>query len=213
MKHAGIVLVAAALLLCTRPALAIDRDAKMIDAIAFQAGSFQDGGLMEGTLWAENATANKNFALLFGGGIGTVEPDEGDSFSLWEVGLGLKYYVTPLTGLSLIGTYTDLDIEENDQMLTGMVLLKQRFVPAARPLSPFLKVSAAIRSDKPFPHSDDADTSSDLLGKLALGCDFSMTRDFVIVLEGAYEGELDLSGGKSWKNGALGSIAMAYYWD
>jgi hypothetical protein len=208
---AGLLVLAAA-----RPAAASDRNARMIDTLAVQADVFEDGDAAKATLWSETAIASpqREWAFLLGGGAGRIAPDNGRDVDFWEAGVGLKYALSPLTSVALTFTYgLYYDLPGDPDVRTGALTLKHRFVPADRPVAPYIAGTFGYRSlDEAYDGSTTEDYS-EMLGRAALGCDFMLTDTLAIVLEGALTHAEDVSGEFETPDTWSGSLGFKGYWD
>lgn len=216
MKTIRFEAIAAVLVLFAGTTEAIDRDAAMIDTIAIVGSPFDSSDMVSVSLWGETAVRQAtDWAFLVGGQYGRVSPHRIDDLGdFWGVGVGIKWYLTPVTAVSVLGEYGQYaDVVGTPEVRTGTVTLKQRLLPADQPMSPFLEAAAGLRSSdaildfegREFRFEDSE--SSEVVVTLGGGCDFAMTDDMVIVVEAAY------SEGDGLADGWLGTLGMAYYWD
>lgn len=216
MKKICPAIALATLVLIGPAAHALDREASMIDTIGLLGTPFDDAGMLAVTLWGETALPQEtDWAFLLGGQYGSVSPHRiTDIDEYWSVGIGIKWYMMPLTAISVTGEYGQYeDIHGSPSARTGTVSLKQRLRPADAPLSPFFTTSIGLRSSDDVVDLEGRDfeiyegESAELLISFGGGCDVAMTEDMAIALEAAWiEGE-DI------EDGWMASVGMKYYWE
>ncbi len=208
-----------ALLFLTTGALAIDRDARMIDTVSLNLAALDDVDSIGGSIWGETAIAQprKDWSLLFGFGYDELSPDNARNVEAWTGGFGLKYYLTEFTSFSGVGTYTRYIQGRNtpDRDAKAATLsVKHRFQSADAPVSPFLKGAVTWRDRSTFSHvePDLEDRSvSELLVALIGGVEFRMTDTWSFVVEVGYV-EADASSNRAENlDGPIASLAMQYY--
>jgi hypothetical protein len=201
-------------------AQAIDRDARMIDFVSVDVANLDDADSIGGTIWGETAldVPNDAWAVLFGGSYALISPDTGEEeIDAWTIGIGLKYYLTPVTSFSAVGSYTHYDQKDSDDRdaKTGTVSAKQRFAPAGASISPFAKASLAWRNRSTFSGADPAvirDSFSEVLLSLGGGVEFAMNDELSFVFEAAYVEADESDDGTEDLDGFTASVAMQYYW-
>jgi opacity protein-like surface antigen len=217
MRFRLISAAAAALAAATLTVGAIDRDASMIDTVAFD-GFMSDGvDLARLGLSSEIglATVHRDWSILAALGFGQVSPDAGINGELWFVGLGVKYYVTDLTSVALTGHYESWD-EPADIGISGATLaLKHRLVPAHEVISPFLTAGASMEEMTVEFRGTPAEDSLTQIGiDVGAGCDFMLSDDMALVLQGGYTLTEKVSGGPDDTDDGWHVFAgMAYYWE
>ena len=221
MKMAGLT-VLVALLGMGLNAYAIDRDARMIDTVSLNVASLNDADSIGGSLWGETAfnLPRQDWALLIGGGYDEISPDD-DSSNLagWTMGIGLKYYLLPVTSFSAVGTYSRYDADngaaEDKDIKAATLTAKQRFMPASDPFCPYAKGSLTWRNRSTFSGFDPAvedDSFSEYLLTVAGGIEFEMRPDFTIIFEAGYVTADASDNDAEDLDGFIGSVAMQYYW-
>lgn len=195
-------------------ASAIDRDARMIDTISVDGIQYDGGDSLGLSLWGETVTATREeiWAVLFGGGLGTIWPDSGDGIDYWEIGLGMKYYLLQDTSLALVGTYRELDMPDDPDVVTTELTLKHRFVPADEAVSPFLRGGIGTRKVEYIPEPSVDDDFTEMILSVGFGVDFMMADNFAIVFEGTWyvTEKLDDDETPDWW---IGRVGMQYYWE
>ncbi|OGV63064.1 MAG: hypothetical protein A2283_23260 [Lentisphaerae bacterium RIFOXYA12_FULL_48_11] len=190
---------------------AIDRDAKFIDSIGAYGMSYKDGQLLGLQVWGETALGkiNKDWALLVGVGAGTDSPDDSGDTDFIDGLAGIKYYLSDLTSLALVGSYMGYDSDSDMDITAASLIGKHRFIDASEGISPFCSASASYRA---IDNGDDND--SEIVGSVGLGCEFMLTEDLSIVLEGSYvRGESLNSDGFELKDAIVAAIYLTGYWD
>lgn len=215
MKNRLVVLaVLAAVVGLGLRASATDRDAQMIDWLAMDVMSFSDADGFGGSVWGETtfATPRRDWALLFGGGVGQLSPDASElpDLNYWRVGVGLKYYFMPLTSLSAVGDYTRFDDEGDSDMKSGMAILKQRLVRAEAPVAPYVTGGIGAREREVMTGSDDS--VSETLLSVGGGIEFNMSEEFVIALDISYITADDTPDEAAELDGVVGQLQLKYYW-
>ena len=195
---------------------AIDRGARLIDTIGVESTLFDGSDAISGTLWGETIINNtaEEWAFLIGGKYGTVSPHLLDNVDFWSIGIGMKYYMLPVTSIAVTGHYGDYDIDGNPDVREGNVTLKQRLLPADAGISPFVTVGYSVRSADSFSVIKGEDrlyesthTSSENVIQLGVGVDLSMTDAMAIVIKGLF------SETETLEDGWITSIGMMYYWE
>jgi hypothetical protein len=195
---------------------ATDRNARMIDTLAVQSDVFDDGDAIKGTLWSENAFASpyRDWTLLLGGGAGSISPDDAESVDFWEAGFGLKYYITILTSLSLVGQFgAYYDIAGDPDTRGGTFTLKQRFIPADQALSPYVAGAATYRTIEEAFDGSTTDDYTEVVAGALLGCDFMLTESLAIVLESGYSHAEEVSGEFETPDAWSVSLGFKGYWE
>jgi hypothetical protein len=200
-------------------AFAIDRDARMIDTVSLNVANLSDADSIGGSLWGETSTANpdQKWAILLGGGYDEISPDRGANIDAWTLGLGVKYYILPVTSVSGVGTYTQYDQTDTDDKdaKAASVSLKQRLMPADAPVAPYAKGTFTWRHRSTFSEAlpqPEGDAFSEVLLTLAAGVEFEMRKDFTIIFEGGYVIANASNDHAEDLDGAIGTVSMQYYW-
>lgn len=212
---ATVFLIAAVIAGTLGNSYAVERGARLSDAVAAKLGSFNDGESLVSSLWGEVAvpTEDEEWSLLAGGNYGMIFPEgRDDDISLWAAGLGLKRYLFDLTSLALIANYEEYDFPNDPNALAGTIALKQRFVPADDAISPFMSADFTRRSASKFSDAGD-NRIPDKMWTIGLGCDFMVGATWAFVVEAVYSDADETTRGYEFWEGWLGSIAMKYYWD
>ena len=197
--------------------LAIDRGARIIDQLGVEVGVLDDGDIITGALWSENRLAadNEKWAFLLGLEYGEFDPDtEGVRYDVFDLHVGLKYYLTPVTSLSLTGDWSTSDglVDEIDSF-GGTLTAKQRLASSYKAISPYAVVSAELaRIDQPRVDATD-DDATELVLEFGAGADFMMLDNFGFVFEGLYRIAEDVSGDTEEQDGVLVSLFLKYYFD
>jgi len=194
-------------------AVAIDRNAKMIDTFAFDFSELDDMDYAGGSIFGETSFLDSDWAILFGGGYGSSSPNDAPNIDILTVSVGLKYYIIPPTSVSLLGTYQNFDQRSRSEKdaVMGTVGVKHRFISADEPVSPFVTGTISWRDRSSFSDPENEDTFSETLFSVGGGVEFAMRRDFAFVFEGAYVEADDSSDGSEDLDGFVGSIALRYY--
>ena len=172
-------------------AYAIERDAAMLDSAGFQAGRDRGAKLLYVTLWGETAldTDSKNWALVMGLSYGDLLYFGGGSTAC-DAALGLKYYLTSLTGVSVYGEYGEPVSGGNTKAIYGgTVAIKQRLRPAGDKVSPFIEGIGTLQSvDLPADESGER-----LVTQGRAGIDFAAGHDLTFVVDAGYAASVDVT--------------------
>ncbi len=201
-------------------AQAIDRDARMIDTFSLNLADQDDIDSIGASLWGEAAfVPSTDWAILFGIDYAEVSPDFEHNIESWGLGIGLKYYILPVTSISGVGTYTRYDLETEDAQdkdaKAAIVTLKQRLISADAPVCPFLKGSLTWRNRSTFSEAEpqpEEDSYSEVLLTLGGGAEFEMRKDFTFVFDAGYIIADESSDSNEDLDGFAISIGMQYYW-
>lgn len=210
MKTVHITTMILATMLTTVAAVAIDRDANMIDALRLNYASFDDSEYFGVHITGENTVKDTNgkWAILAGISGGRLSFEDGPDFDSIGLELGVKYYLQELTSISLLGGYTwsDGDIVDFE---TGSLTarIKHRFTSAYNPVSPYVKGEIAGL------FIDAIEDSDAVVFRAMAGCDFAMSPDFAFVFEGGISESENMDDGPDPEDGWLLTIAMQYYWE
>ena len=191
---------------------AIDRGAHMIDTIAIEGTTSDNGDSLGGSLWGEVVTSKENekWAILFGGSFANLWADNEPSANYWNIGLGVKYYMLTSTSIALTGEYLERDYSSKADIRTGKVDVKHRILPADDDISPFLLAGIGIRTVE-YIHIEDEYT--ELIYSLGAGIDFMMADNYAITFEASWNMTAELDDDTSSDNWLMGLIGMTYYWD
>lgn len=222
MKRTGIILTLVLVsVLVGSNAMAIDRDAAMIDELNLEATSYDEADYFGFSITVENvmAAASGNWALIAGIGTGELEFDgvAQANDAIWG-GLGVKWYMTPVTGISLMGTWRELDYEgfEDVEILGATAEIKQRLLPASMAISPYIKGQASFQEiDHPAGYLSMATsgTYTEVVLAAYFGCEFMMNDSMAWVLEAGISESEEFDDGDDTQDGFLARLAMRYYWD
>lgn len=194
---------------------AIDRDARMIDRAQLDLASLDNADSIGASIWGETALAapGGEWAFLGGLGFGTISPDDAANDDYWGLALGLKYYFTELTSVSVLGSYVNLDNGSDRDIKAGGAQLKHRFVSATEPVCPFLKAGVTYRRRSTFSDWEVSDDSvSETAVDLGGGLELAMNETFSFVIEASYVNAESSDDDASDPDGWLGAISMQYYW-
>jgi len=207
--------VAVVLVLCTG-AYAIDRSAKMFDSLTVSSTSFNGGYSLGVKAKGENATAaaSGKWSILASCAFGQQwlnDDDLGDPKFL-ELGLGLKHYLFPITSVAVMGSYTLNDWGRSPDAAAGTFELKQRFVPADEPVSPFLRGTVSMRNSSYSVEEVGPVAYQEIVATVGAGIDFMMRDDMAFVFEGSYFETRDVANAPGPWTGWTGGLAMKYYW-
>lgn len=190
---------------------AIDRDAKFIDSLGFNGLSCDRGDVRGAALWGETALAtfNRRWSIVFGGGMGTDSPEGGSDADYWSAILGMKYYFSHQTSLTVGGDYLTTDDRD---ITTGRFFLKHRFINLmeGEGVSPFVTASLGYRSAGNIGAPGHTDEMVETLG---VGCEFMITDTLSITFEGSYLRGDRISGEEPdlGNGGMLGVYLTAYF--
>lgn len=211
MKASILSVMAVLFLAFSVNSFAIDKDAKFIDSIGAYGMSYKNGQLHGFQLWGETALGklNKDWAFVAGLGFGTDSPDDNGDTDFIDGLAGLKYYFSEFTSLALVGSYMGYDSDSDIDISAASLLGKHRFISAEEGVSPFFTASVSYRS---IDIEDDND--SEIVGSAGLGCEFMLTEDLSIVIEGSYvRGESLNAHGFELKDAIFAAIYLTGYWD
>jgi hypothetical protein len=205
----------AAMFLPVMNAAAIDRGAQMIDRVNFDVATLDDADIIGGSILGESALSQDRWAILFGGGTGTISPLlEGHNTDYWNVLVGAKLYLCPYTSLSAYGKYEEFHVGGvSRDAKSATFQCKQRLLPADRAVSPFVAGGLTIRDRSTFTDLGTEESFSENLWCAGGGCEFAMNEDLSFSFE-AYRQFADSShDGAEDLDGWLGTISMIYYWN
>lgn len=216
---------------CIMNSYAIDRGARMIDTISVDVEELDDVDSAGISLWGETLLApeREDWALICGGGVGTLSPDTTVAVSpetgalvesatrnvdFWTIGIGLKFYLAPPTSLSAVGTYAEYEQGGIERDAKGVTFTaKQRLLPADSALSPFVKGSYMLRDRSSFSDVGTQGSFSENLIALGGGIEFGAGENFSFVFEAARVESDNSENGDEDLDGWRGSFAMQYYFD
>lgn len=216
MKRRSVAILGAFAVMLPFSALAIDREAGMIDTFSFGVQDLDDMDGYSLRIGGETAALSpgQKWAVLFGAGMGEVSPTTSTrNISSWMFDLGMRYYLTPLTAISVIGHYDAYDtLPDKMDIKAGEVAVRQRFASASKPVSPFVVGSFTWRDRSTF---SDIGTSSDSISEYLLslggGCEFHMGDNFAWVVQGAYIEAHASQDEAENLDGVMASVALSYY--
>ncbi|MDA0990418.1 MAG: hypothetical protein O3A51_06665 [Verrucomicrobia bacterium] len=212
-------------------AFAIDRGAAMIDTVSVDLQELNDVDGAGISIWVENllAAEREDWAIIAGGSIGQISPDGVSSISpvtgapvtvgasnvdYWTLGLGIKFYLAPITSFSAVGTYSQFDqssVERDAKAVTFTA--KQRLLPATHAVSPYAKGTYSIRERSTFSDPGTSGSFSENVFALGGGVEFMAADNFSFIFE-AMRVESDNSKDNAEDlDGWLGTFAMQYYFD
>jgi len=188
----------------------------MIDTIGISYSEVNDADIVSLSLWGETALQPEGgpWAILLGGSIGELAGEMDADGDTWSVGLGIKHYLFPDTSIALKLMYTEVSWHRSYDVRGVEAELVHRFVPAAQPVSPFIRGQVSWREHGRF--SDAAEPGDDTSGvgfEVGGGVDFEANKELSFVTEltvregDNLHGDLDLSGG--WRL----FFGMKYYWE
>jgi hypothetical protein len=194
---------------------AIDREARMIDRVNLDLSYLDDVDGIGGSVLGETALATRwqEWAVLFGGGIGTLSPLEGENSDYWNLLLGLKLYATPVTSLSAYGKYEQYDSGSTDRdAKSATALLKQRLVPAEFSVCPFLTGAVTVRDRSTFTDRGTESSFSEYLVNAGGGCEFAMNDELSFEFAASYQFADTSDDGAEDLDGWTATVGMLYYW-
>ena len=214
MKRTWIAACVLALSCALPSAFAIDRAAKSVDAVWIEGASYKDLSIVEGAVTVENLLAPKNedWAILARLSYGQYDADPGGSTTTWLAGLGIKYYLTPVTGLALMGTYRSFN--GGDHITAGTASIKQRIFPSTWAVSPFVDGSASLQSatlSRGFIVDQD-ESFNEAVFTVGGGIDFLALDEFAFVFKGGFSQSSAMDGGEQYADGFYFGLGMQYYW-
>lgn len=181
-------------------AFATDRQSPMIDSIGMEMVRFDDGKMLTGVLNGETDLpgAILNLALLAELGFGKVTLDNNENGSLWNAGLGLKYYSTPACSLSVLASFGELSLDQDSGIAALSALAKYRMLPADDTLSPYLLAGLALRGmDEPWWPSNAIDDITELQLTAGAGCDVEFKPGMALIVQATYSTSEELAGNDS----------------
>ena len=191
---------------------AIDRGARMIDTISIVGNTSDSGDSLGGSLWGEITTSAENdkWAILFGGSLAKLSPDNEEGANYWDVGLGVKYYLLSSTSFAITGEYLERDYSGKPDIKTGRLDFKHRLLPADDDISPYILAGVGVRTVEYIHFNDDY---TELIYSLGAGVDFMMAENYAITFEASWNMTAEMSGDDSSDNWLMGRVGMTYYWD
>lgn len=197
------------IVLAASTASAIDRDARMIDALRIEGASYDDSDYAAFRLTGETEIENTagQWAVLAGVAAGSLSLDQGPDFDVLTLELGAKRYINPLTSFALIGSYGWNDGPVDFEVGAVMLSIKQRFQSADQPISPF------VRLDTSMQFVDQLESYDVLVIAATLGVDFMMGDNWALVFEGGVSESEEFDDGVDRADGWIMGVAMQYYWE
>jgi len=189
--------------------MAIDRNAGMIDSAKIEGASYDDSDYVALHITGEVAVEHTGgrWAVLAGLAGGSLSLDGGGDLDILTVDLGVKHYISPVTSLTLLGSYTWHDGNADFEVGTATVSVKQRLQPATAPISPFVRLSTAVQ------FVDQLESYDVLVLAATAGCDFMMSRDMAVVFEGGISESEEFDDGIDRADGWIMNVALRYYWE
>jgi hypothetical protein len=196
-------------------AFAIDRDAATIERIQLDGTAYSDSESLTATLISENVVdrVNGRWAILIAAAFGNHSPDgEGDN-EMWSAGLGLKFYATAMTSLTLMGTYSSIETLGGDTAVWGGELtLRQRLLDCTAPVSPYVEWHTACLEISEPAGGATRQSFVALVAAARLGLEFTMNDELSFIAEGGFSGSQNIDAGRTYANGWIGTIGVQYYW-
>ena len=192
---------------------AIDGGGQYVDTLRAEASASKDfksfGAYLEGDTAVAIPAAD--WAIVAGLGWKRVEPDVGESKDAIGCEIGVKYLVTTLTALSLVGTYEQYDCFGFKDVGAGVLRVEQKFLPPKSGVSPYVKGAFAVRGrDGRLGVAKEDDDSGDMMFQAGAGCEFMLTDSVAIVFDAMWVGVVDSSDTKA---AGLASIGLRAYWE
>jgi hypothetical protein len=215
MKAKSILLCVVSMALVAASAQAIDCGARMIDRVNLDLAHLDEVDSIGGSILGETVfdVPRRDWAILFGGGLGTISPDYADDVNFWHISLGLKYYLFPVTSLSFMGKYERYDAPPGHRDAKGAsVQLKHRFLPAEAPLSPYVVSTLTARTRSTFSAPGVEGSFSEVLFNVGAGAEFAMRNDLSFAFEIVHQLAEASENGAEDLDGVLVTVSMVYYW-
>ena len=200
-------------------AAGIERDAVTIDTAELTYESYKEMNIVSGIARVERAVYGESgWAILAAAGAGVISYDGATSPDLWYVGGGLKRHLTDYTSVSFMLDYQWANGGDEYKVMGGKLEILQRLLPADRPLSPYLRGSAAI-ADASIPmwgtSAVQPDNFTALILELSVGCDFALGKECSLVVQGSFRDSSGLTDGifaEQYADGYSALVALKYYW-
>ncbi len=196
-------------------AFAIDRNVRMIDTIGVETANFRDMTYAGLSLQVENmlAAPSEKWAVLAGLTAGRYDPDTGPRIDSWSLSMGIRHYLTPVTTLSLLGSWRDDDARAF-KVASGTVGLRQRLLPASFSISPWAEGRISVQDAKlSGGFLSDRDRSfTAVVSAIDVGCDFLMSRQFAFVFHVGLSETSTVQSGVQYAEGLTAGVAMRYFW-
>ncbi len=196
---------------------AIDRDVSMIDMIGMDMAGYRHVGYFGGSLWVENrlAAESEDWALVAGIGYGEYDIKDGKDPASWFAALGIKYYLTSFSSLSLVGSYRNFAHRSNFDILAGTATFKLRFIPPRFAISPYGVASASYQyCDFAAGYfSRQGEEFDALVTTLGAGVDFMARDDLAFTFEAGYSDSEDFNEGVEYADGVYAGVYLRYYWE
>lgn len=209
-------------------ASAIDRNARMIDTVSVDLQELNDVDGIGLSLLSEILLApeREDWALLAGGGFGTISPDGTSTVApdgslvttsvpnvdYWTVGVGLKFYLAPVTSFSAFGSYSEYEtrgVEREAKAATFTAM--QRLAPSTGSMSPFAKGSYTMRDRSTFSSAGTSGSFSENIFSIGGGIEFWAGDNFSFVFEAARVESDSSKDSAEDLDGWTGAFAMRYY--
>ena len=191
---------------------AIERGAKIIDTIGVEAWGYKNASYAGGSLWGEALLTpeNQDWAIVAGITGGQLTFDDitiADSI-LWTGNLGVKWYLQEITSIQVTAGYgqmSDLDVDVSNLRAT----LKQRFIPASDPISPYVSATLMVQKEG-FAEGDD---STDIYFEAHLGAEFASRDDLAFIFDIGFIQTMSASDETFDEQGIMAGFYMKYYWN
>ena len=195
----------------------------MIDELNLDTSSYDHGDYVGVSITVENVIGvlKRNWALIAGIGMGELDLDSdalSGNYDSWWAALGVKWYMTPVTGISVSGLMrnTDFSTGQDVEIAGGVVEVKQRLLPASKAISPYVRGKATLQEvDHPANYLgiNTAGSFTELIISALFGCDFMMNDEMAWTFEAGYSESEEFEDGRDTEDGFLARIAMRYYWE
>ena len=211
MKTTRLIMAASAVLLTLSSSIfAIDREAQMIDTAWVDGYSFDYYDYIGLHITGENTIRNTDgkWAILAGVRGGSLSPDTGENSISLGGEIGLKYYFAELTSVAGLGSYIWNDADDYDFNIGEFTArITQRFISPTHPLSPYIKLEAAMQ------FVDMGESDNVAVYRAFAGCDILSSETMSFVFEGGYSESDNLDDGPDTEDGWILRLGMRYYWN
>lgn len=197
-------------------AVASERNARLIDTIGVSYSDVNDADLLKLHLEGETALQPEGgpWAILLEGELGNFSGEADEDGDTWMVALGIKYYLFPVTSVTIKGTYSEISWLRSYHLVGLEAEMIHRLQPANDPVSPFVHGKVAVQERGRF--SDPAEAGEDKSGvgfEVGGGFDFEANDELSFVVElSLIEGE-NLHGDLDISDGWRLYFGMKYYWE
>ena len=213
--NASKILSAVLVLALPLAAAALDRDAEMINSGNVIYRNYDSMHTLSGVARGEASLFNTpQWAVVVELGAGRVTCDAADAPIMCRVGAGLKRLFGTRTSLEalLACDFADSGGGFSDFGLT--LCLEQRISGVEATVSPFVKAAVSVNAVETGSWSTgQTDTFTALGFRIGGGCDFELSEDVILVLEGAFLDSSDLtdSAYSDYADGWSATVALKYY--